>query len=251
MPSFPLIKELPEVIESGDLAWEPFKPPDGHHSGFWLGTDRQGRKWLTKLRGPRYAYREIAFGRIAQEMGWYCQSSAYLRLSTAHAKLMGDTEHKVHAVHYYMEEHAISQPCAARCRFEALLGKHVGSVEDLNDIAIDHILDWPRAEFAACLFGANDGPDRLITAAHEFVIIDSEQMFSTGPSSFAKTRWWGTAGGRDLAKQMCRGVGSLSPDQFDFALRRPSAVRLPSVAKFSACARESYRRSRDPALLQV
>lgn len=251
MPSFPLIKDLSESIDSADLAWEPFSPPGGHHSGFWLGTDRAGRQWLTKLRGPRYAYREISFGRIAQELGWYCQSSIYLKLSAADAKRMGSRDYKVHAAHCYMQERTVSAPCSARRRIEALAGTEVRTVQDLDGVAIDHILDWPRADFAACLFGANDGPDSLITTDDEFVIIDSEQMFSTGPTPFANTLWWDTTGGRELAAQMCREVASLTPDQFEDALRRPSGVRLPSVNKFAAFAREGYRRSKHSALLRL
>ena len=101
------------------------------------------------------------------------------------------------------------------------------------------------------MFGANDGPDSLITTDDEFVIIDSEQMFSTCPTPFANTLWWDTAGGRELAAQMCREVASLTPDQFEDALRRPSGVRLPSVTKFAAFAREGYRQSKDSALLRL
>ena len=158
--SFPLMKDLPDAIESADLSWEQFKPP-GHHSTFWLGKDHLGRKWLTKLRGPRYAYREIAFARIAQEIGWYCQSSVFLKLNARDVRLMGATDEQVHSAHWFMKEHPVSDPCSSGCRLGPLLGKPIESVDDLRGIAIDHILNRPKSEFASCLFGGNEPPGHL------------------------------------------------------------------------------------------
>jgi hypothetical protein len=67
MPSFPLMTDIPPLLSTKGWIWSQVKnaghPSDGH----WLATDTEGRRWLTKLRGSFYAYREITFAKLRHE----------------------------------------------------------------------------------------------------------------------------------------------------------------------------------------
>ncbi len=229
MPSFPPIKELPPVLDSTGWSWNIFHTP---LSDFWLGTDLDGNRWLTKLRGSFRAYREIVFARLAQEMGWSCQSSAFLKLDRSSAKTLGVSASEIHAAHWFMEEHQHSA-CSINCQFRFLIGRSLETVDDFVGSEISHLLDWPRSDFAACLFGANEPSGRLITTSHEFVIIDSELMFSAGPSDLSGTNWWNcpdgkpSLSGRALALEVCHDLYALSMTDFEEALSIPKSVSVP------------------------
>lgn len=152
MASFPRMRDLPTVLETAGRQWCRFDPPVAPSDNLWLGTDRQGQRGLTKLRGDFYAYREIVFGRLAQQMGWSCQSSVFMRLDAQSAVQLGVRPEEIHAAHWFMGEH-VHPPCAGTCPLEPLVGRSVGCIEDLADIDAAHILDWPKSELAACLFG--------------------------------------------------------------------------------------------------
>lgn len=250
MSSFPLMQDLPAAIDSAGLAWEPFRTPGFPSDEFWLGTDSSGGKWLTKLRGGAYAYREIVFGRLAQRMGWSCQSSVFLRLTANHARMMKVTEEKVHAAHWFMHEHARSTQCSEVCGCTSLLGRSLETVDNFPTDQIAHILDWPKSHFASCLFGGNEPPGRFITVDHEFVIIDSEQMFSAAPSALSGTQWWNlpngrpSIAGRALALETARDVASLDKVTFSEALLVPSGLCLQPVQKYAARARAGYAAAR-------
>lgn len=234
MPSFPLINEIPAVLDTTGWIWEPFIAPHASSYGFWIGCDQNGDKWLTKLRGASYAYREIVFARLAQRMGWSCQSSAFLRLDKGSARMLGKAVGEVHAAHWFLKEHP-STACSAACPFRFLLGRSVETVDDLCGSEIEHLLDWPRSEFAACLFGANEPPGRLITVNHEFVIIDAEEMFLTGPCHLEGTSWWNLPNGkpsqtgRALALQVCSHLCGLSAADIDNALSIPNGVATRKI----------------------
>ncbi|WP_147411084.1 hypothetical protein [Pseudomonas cavernicola] len=92
--------------------------------------------------------------------------------------------------------------------------------------------DWPKSEFAAYIFGGNELPDRFFTASHEFVIIDSEQMFSSGPCQFETASWLKqrdgspSKSGQALAIEVCREVAKLSPKVVAQALSVPDAIQV-------------------------
>lgn len=96
-------------------------------------------------------------------------------------------------------------------------------------------MDWPKSEVAAYLFGGHEPPGRLITTAHEFVIIDSEQMFSTNPCDLTETRWWNnpdgspSVSGRRLTSQVCRDLCRLSEFDLQEALRIPETVSVEQL----------------------
>ena len=231
MASFPLIKDLPQVLDATGWQWMRFEASSAPSHDFWLGIDREGNRWLTKLKGFFYAYREIVFARIAQKMKWSCQSSAFLHLDAQSAAILGVSTGEVHAAHWFMDEH-VYPPCSSTCSLKFLIGKSIETVDDLSGSNIAHLLDWPKSEFAACLFGGNEPPGRLFTAVHEFVIIDSEQMFSTGPCELDGTSWWNrpdgqpSSSGRALALEVCREVSCLSEADVEDALLIPKGVSV-------------------------
>lgn len=229
MPSFPLISELPLLVDTTHWTWERFSSPAAHSRNFWLGIDRNGNRWLTKLRGAFYAYREIVFARLAQAMGWSCQSTVFARLDSQSAQTLGVSAGEVHAAHWFLDEHP-SQPCTHTCALTFLIGKSIQTLDDLRGSDIAHLLDWPKSDFAAYLFGGNEPPGRLITVGHEFVIIDSETMFSAEPSSFETAQWWNLPNGspsiigRALAHEVCCELTSLSDDEIENTLRIPEGI---------------------------
>lgn len=231
MASFPQMRELPPCMSTSGWHWHQIKRPGHPSDEFWLGRDRDGNRWLTKLRGSFSAYREILFGRLAQAMSWSCQTSIYIRLDPVSAEIVGRPGEEVHAAHWYMEEHA-SQSCGNACAMDPLFNREIRTIEDLRPYEIQHFLDWPKSEFSAYIFGGNEPPGRLITAQHEFVIIDSEQMFSTGPCSFDTASWLKHANGSPsksglaIATEVCTEVSRLPSTLVSDALAVPTGVEV-------------------------
>ena len=256
MLSFPLMRDLPPVLETKGWSWKRFTAPVAPSHNFWLGSDRDGNCWLTKLTGAFCAYREIVFARLAQAMKWSCQSSAFLRVDKHSAQVLGISPGEIHAAHWFLMEH-LHPPCTPDCALQFLVGKDRLAVTDLMGSAIAHLLDWPKSEFAAYVFGGIEPPGRLFTTAHEFVIIDSEQMFATGPCEFDAASWCKeangrpSASGRALALEVCTDLAALSESQVHEALRIPDEVsirkRWPIAPKLKASrkfAAEYIRRQR-------
>lgn len=246
MQSFPLIEELPPVVETHGWIWEPFKAPSTQSHNFWIGVDRQGNRWLTKLTGSFYAYREIVFARLAQRMKWSCQSSVFMKLDKYSAQTLGVTTGEVHAAHWFLDEH-VYPPCSLGCELEFLVNKQIRTVEDLLSSQVSHLLDWPKSEIAAYLFGGNEPPGRLFTKAHEFVIIDSELMFATDPCPLDSSPWLTDSGGQSsrsgiaLALEVCQGLAALPPLVVEEALYVPENItvqkRWPIAPKLKASRR--------------
>lgn len=244
MPSFPLIVDLPPVIDSTDWTWQSFDA--SHKFNFWIGTDHEGNRWLTKLRGPEYAYREIVFARLAQQMGWSCQSTVFLHLSKEDSSHLG-TQEKIHGAHWFLNEHSLHQACSSGCPATLLPGQTFDSVNDLVSSGIKHLLDWQKSKLAACLFGGNEPPDRLITTDHEFVIIDSEQMFATKPCPLSGCSMRCFDGGlptsyQELALEVCRDLARLTDEDLNNALAIPQGIRGLSKRKryTASCLRASH-----------
>jgi len=91
----PLIKELPEHLFGDHWVWSPAQGNlcsyKGVKDGWWFGTDENGVKWLTKLSGSNYAYREHVFSALAQAVGISCQSSVYLTIPKTAIPLRRET----------------------------------------------------------------------------------------------------------------------------------------------------------------
>ena len=188
MSSIPKMSSFPTVIETVGWRWDQLAAPDRELDGFWIGVDADGNKWLTKLRGSFYAYREIVFAKLAQTMGWSCQSSVFIRIDVDSAEKLGVQAFEVHAAHWFMNEHCPSA-CGPRCPFVPIINGVRCNLEYISKSQIKYMMDWPKSVIASYVFGGSEPPDRFFTSDHEFVIIDSEQMFATGPVCFDSDRW--------------------------------------------------------------
>jgi hypothetical protein len=245
MPSFPPISELPKVVDTSGWTWKHFIAPAAPSCNFWLGTDRDGNRWLTKMRGASRAYREIVFAHLAQAMGWSCQSSVFMRIDKQSALTLGAKVGEIYAAHWFLDEHPY-QPCSADCPI-FLLNKQVITLEVLMGSNIAHLLDWPKSEFATYLFGGHEPPGRLFTTRHEFVIIDSELMFSISPSNFGDIDWlYEPDGSRSIkgftiAIDVCRNFLSLSEDTIEAALSAPKGIRNCNRKYISSILKQSRK----------
>lgn len=249
--SFPLMRDLPPLLETAGWTWCTVEVFDEQLTKreFWLGTDRHGNHWLTKLTGGFCAYREIVFGRIAQQMGWSCQSSVFMRLDGASAEEIGAKSGEIHAAHWFLKEHAYP-PCNEGCRLAPLVGKSLASVEDIVDLPVAHIFDWPKSHMAACLFGGNEPPGKLFTMEHEFVIIDSERMFATDPCAFDSTIWWGDkdtprSSGVELAKEVCIEFLALGKQSLNESLSLPKGVSVQEMWSIKPLLDKSFAFAKD------
>lgn len=129
-----------------------------------------------------------------------------------------------------------------------LVGLNISSVEDLEGVDVAHLMDWPKSEFAAYIFGANEPSGRLFTSQHEFVIIDNEQMFSTGPSSFDTAHWVrpGLTGaqlakGFEVAARTCSDVARITPAKLSQALAIPRGVAIERKWSISTRIKQSLK----------
>lgn len=188
---FRRIVDLPALTTSSDWRWETFD--GGGRRNFWVGTDRAGNQWLVKMRGSSYAYREHSFARLAQHLGVSCQSSVYLRLSAGADPLRGDDDtEEFQLALSLLPEHG-TEVCSADCPFpivqEVFDRLPDEPIQALQTPGIEHLMDWARMCMLAELCGANEPSDRLITPDHTFVLIDNEQMFSTGPGNIWNCDW--------------------------------------------------------------
>ena len=219
-PPFPKMQDLPTAMNTQGWQWAPHLPTLG--GPFWLGEDLLGRRWLTKLRGVERAHREIVFARLAQAMNWSCQSSIFIELDDESAALIGAENERFHAAHFFLEEHGAGS-CGGQCPPNPWMPK-ARQVEEVRKISMPNLIDWPKAELAAYLFGGLEPPDKLFTVAHEFVIIDNELMFAQGPKSFEESEWWNTPGGKNLAFQICKELCLLPEECLRYALDAPAFV---------------------------
>ena len=238
------MSELPTYMSTSKWSWQRVHRPGHSSDGFWIGRDGHGSRWLTKLRGSFYAYREILFGRLAQTMKWSCQSSLFIRLDRTSAEVLGGQAGDVHAAHWFMEEHA-SSSCGEVCALKPLIGREVRTIEDLQLFDVRHLLDWPKSEIAAYIFGGNEPPGGLITTEHKFVIIDTEQMFSTEPSSFDAASWLVqpddslSHNGKALAIEVCQEISKLPSELIAQALTVPSEVQVEHLWPIAPKLRQS------------
>lgn len=236
MTSAPLISDLPDMVAAEGWEWNPFETPMSSGSGFWLGTDTQGRRWLAKLRGRDSGLRELAFARAAQRLGWSCQSSMFesLPASSRVRRECKDVD-PVQLVHWYYEEADYSDPVVKALLApiqEGLNDPRRHPLDAVTNAPIISFIDWPRSEIAACLFGANETCGRLLTTALANVIIDSELMFASMPDLSLDTSWLhadaktGQAKGLALSLEVCESVASLSANALEAFAKPPRGVRV-------------------------
>jgi hypothetical protein len=225
MYSFPQISELPPSIYTQGWAWSQIQRSGHPSDGFWIGTDEAGNKWLTKLRGSFYAHREVVFGRLAQSMGWSCQSSVYAVLDAKSAELLGRQKGEVHALHWLLKEHERSS-CSSSCDIGQLSNITFDEAGGFESVRFTNMRDFLKCRLAAYVFGANEPSGDFFTTLHEYVIIDSEQMFSSQPSDFRRSNLLSSSFMFDIAFQTCSDISSISQNTVEKALAIPDGLSI-------------------------
>lgn len=220
MPNHPQISSLPKFINSYGWTWKSLEDK-GHD--FWLGTDLQGNRWLTKLRGSFYAYREIVFARMFQELGWSIQSSCFLKLDKTSALEIGGEENEVHSIHWFMEEHQFGG-CSINCPLVSLNGNL--TIDDFMKSGVINIRDLLKSEIAIYIFGANEPCGYFFTPEHALVIIDSEQVFSTQPVQIEDSPWFADKDGLKLALEVCSEIAAITNSQINRFLDIPQEISV-------------------------
>jgi hypothetical protein len=154
-----------------------------------------------------------------------------MKLDENSAQTLGVSAGEVHAAHWFLDEH-VFLPCSQGCELESLINNGIQTIKELTDLHVPHLLDLPKSEIAACLFGGYEPSGRLFTKSHEFVIIDSERMFSTDPYSLDSSPWLKDAEGRPsrsgiaLALEVCQDLAALTPIVIEEALYVPENIAV-------------------------
>jgi hypothetical protein len=176
--SFPQISEFPELLNTAGWDWEQYDTPSIYTKKFWIGTDLNGYKWLAKLKGDFYGYREIVFARLAQKMGWCCQTSVFAKIDKESTRVLNiDDKFQIQAVHLFLDKH-VPEQCSAHCPFP-LISNNEQIMKEIKKGINTCFLNLLRAEYSSILFGAGESSEVLLTESDEIVIIDNEQMFSS------------------------------------------------------------------------
>jgi hypothetical protein len=232
MSSYPLVMDLPEVLDTRFWEWEPFIPPPPHGGrNFYCGIDPDGNRWLTKMRGSFCAYRELVFERLVQRAGWLCQSSCFAILSASSLprKAVGGSD-RVQLATRMLSEHS-KEDCSPHCPIAPLRGDDwLGRTDTLLALLaaspLQDALNKARCEILAPILGGNEPAGCLTTVDHRVFMIDGEQMFSTEPDNPMETEWWNGSNGQSLTYDVCRTVGSFADADLEVFLRRPQKLAL-------------------------
>lgn len=221
--NFPLINQLPPLLVAD--SWEWTTETMGHHSDLWLGIDPNGNKWLVKMRGSFYSYREHAFAALAQMLGLSCQSSVYLRLPLDNPLMQnGKRAEEYHLAIWWYEHHddsKCSSDCPVKILYEQLNDPSQDQVTVLRQSAVKNAIDMARAEILAHLCCANETSEFIYTPDHELIIIDNEEMFSYSPSNlFDATVMEGpnnrlSAAGMEEAIELCDRLTKITDSEIE------------------------------------
>ena len=220
---FPPISELPVCITANGWSWEPYKGDSGLHADFWVGIDPTGYRWLLKMRGSFYAYRERTFAAMAQRLKLSCQSSVYVVLPPDAIPMQKTRDAEPYQLAIWLLPEHASGPCRDDCPipplFRDLNNSDLDQATVISSSGIRHIEDWPKGEMLACLCGANECSDRLFTSSHCFVLIDSEQMFSGRPTAIWASRWFmdpwqkSSPAALRMAREVCSGFAGVTDEE--------------------------------------
>ena len=243
MKSFPCIDDVPPLLKTSGWEWKRYNPTA---CDFWIGTDLDGSRWLTKLRGGFRGYRELVFARLAQRIGWSCQTSTFIELGDEAVRVFDKPEiERFHAAHWFMPEHPATA-CSTSCPMTLLINPSIPSINELETFPISNILDWAKSDFAALLFGAHEPSGCFVTQAHEFVIIDSELMFHSGPQPLKWSSWWNKSDGtpsirgRHLALEVCHQIAAFTESELDAFLRIPEPVEFEHLWSIAPLLKASH-----------
>jgi hypothetical protein len=232
---YPLVSELPAVVDARKWEWKPFADPWGNLD-FFVGTDELGNQWLTKLRGGFRGYREIVFERLVQSAGWRCQSSTFAILeSRSLSRCKIATRESTQIVTRLLREHG-----AADCNPGCPIGQFRGDLfsqdgDPLVRLAASPLTDalnFAREQILAPLLGGVEPAGCLTTLDHQVFLIDGELMFAGEPSDVRKTSWWKRRdgspwpNGQRLTHSICAVVGSFEDYQLQSFLEKPAELKI-------------------------
>ena len=223
------VAELPPILHTETWAWEKFAPPDSPDwPRFWVGTDDAGNKWLSKMRGSFYGYRELIFERLVQHAGWLSQSSAFTVLpkNSPPIQTSNHAVERTQLLTLFLREHS-HEYCGPTC-----LRRHCKGITNSTDpeiiekLPLRDALNVARCNILAPLFGGNEPADFLLTDEHDVYLIDGEQMFATRPCDVRETTWWESDGGKRITRDICKTIGAFSDADLQHFLKVPAGIRI-------------------------
>jgi hypothetical protein len=232
----PLVKELPSALDTTGWDWLPFRPTHAARKDFWIARDKQGNKWLAKLRGSFRGYRELVFERLVQRLGWPCQSSVFTNLDLNAPPLSGGCDlERTQLLTWFLPEHR-SGLCGPHCphgMLELRLGApDTDPLQVLKDSDFHSHIAYPLSQILAPIFGGNEPAGWLVTIDHIAVLIDGELMFSAEPSDPRETSWWQRPDGspsrvgQKFTLEVCKAVGSLTDSDLIASLEIPEGFSV-------------------------
>jgi hypothetical protein len=226
--SFPLISELPKLMDSSGWAWH--KPACGSiglgmKPEWWIGTDAKGRRWLVKMRNGFFAYREHVFASLAQRLGISCQSSAYIVIESemAEPRLHTQGSEPYQLALWLMEEHA-PHSCSAECILSDIIGKEIdfAAIERGCALGIPCFKDLVRGDVLGHLCGQHEPHDSFFTRDHEYVVIDNECVFAT-KSCLHECHWQDFDTAHPVIIEVCRSLSTITDQEFREMATLPEA----------------------------
>ena len=217
--SFPTIVNLPVHVVAANWKWSRPKPKPnlafGLKPDWWIGTDEAGRRWVVKMSGSDCAYREHVFAALAQRLDISCQSSMYLTIPRNAAPMIHEPKTESHQLAlWFLDEH--ETPCSSqKCPMTILQNLSINSEATLQtylSCGVSRAVDWIRGAVIGYLCGQYEPAGHLFTVEHEFVQIDNEFMFHSGPVNLESCQWLRYNTGRQCAEEICSGFSKI-PDE--------------------------------------
>lgn len=222
MSLVPAIADLPTHVFANDWNWVPAKPdrqrPFPLQTGWWIGIDGIGQKWLFKMSGANCAYREHVFAALAQRIGISCQSSLYVTIPRNAPPVRDMPLPERHQLALWFFDEHLPDGCSLShsCPLLALRNLKLESdatLETYLSCGVSDAIDLIRGEILGYLCGQFEPAGRLFTVRHEFVQIDNELMFATGPVNLMDCRWLRFHAGRQCAKDVCLRLSEISDEE--------------------------------------
>jgi hypothetical protein len=233
---FPLIRDLPPLLNGGDWSWERFAPSTGSSNEFWVGESPDGNRWLVKLTGSFSAWREHTFAGLAQQLGLSCQSSTFLILPPGSPPLANADNVEAQQLAIWLIPKHDETACRASCPIEslhqALRNLEMDGATALLDSSIRFAPSWLLGEVLGYFCGAGEIGERLFTLEHELILIDNEQAFSSGPAELSSCPWLYPGPGRRsepafaLALDLARRFSALPDEELRRLVALPHGYRV-------------------------
>jgi hypothetical protein len=184
---FPTIDDLPHRLRTEGWTWNPLGQ-DLHPRRFWVGTDKDGRNLVVKMRGKWDAIRERVYSSLAQIVGICTQSSVYLILDLDAAPLHDANLPRNERTRYQSGLWMFKEHAVGTCGPECPMSNPSDSQDDPRAVfdawlrsGIRNPWDWFDATMLGYLCAKFEPSGQLITTSHLWVQIDNEYMFSAWP----------------------------------------------------------------------